>query len=233
MIAGFLGTRASVWIDATLVVFIAMPFAMAIAIVLARRGQHRTHRAMQVALLASMTTAVLVLEISLRLSGGALAGRPHWSLIALFVAHVVVAVATFIAWAALVVRSWRRFGRTLPGPFFRPHRRWGYSILAGLIFVAASGTALYAWVYAGQGTMPSRSRSRRPVGHGMHSVPDPSIVYTSPERVRSSPSLRSSTISRSPSRSTSAIVGTAIDPRAGSATRCKIMPDALITKRCD
>ena len=55
------------------------------------------------------------------------------------------------------------------------------------------------------------------MGHGRHPGCDPGTVYTRALRARSSPSFSATMISTVPSPSTSARVGTPIDPRRGSA----------------
>ena len=64
------------------------------------------------------------------------------------VVHLAVAIPTFVIWCSLAVLSWRRFSRTLPGPFGRTHRRWGKLAFVGLCLSSATGTGLYVMGFA-------------------------------------------------------------------------------------
>ena len=149
---GFLGTRADAFVDSAMAFLVAAPFLMAYAIRLARRRRYRQHRNLQVTLQVAGIAAVLLLEGSIRFGSAqeafalssATGPWPAW----LFFGHLVVAFATSIAWFTLVVLSWRRFTRTLPGPFGRLHRRSGALTFVGLFLTSASGTALYVVSFA-------------------------------------------------------------------------------------
>ena len=149
---GFLGTRADVFMDAAIVFFVVAPFLMAYALRLAARRRHREHRNLQAGLLAAAIVAVLMLEISIRFgtAGEAYAASSMYGMpmIALFVVHLAVAIPTFVIWCSLAVLSWRRFSRTLPGPFGRTHRRWGKFAFVGLCLSSATGTGLYVMGFA-------------------------------------------------------------------------------------
>ena len=149
---GFLGTRADAFVDSAMVVLVAAPFLMAYAIRLARRRRYRQHRNLQVTLLVAGIVAVLLLEGSIRFGSAqeafALSSATGPWRAWLFFGHLVVAFATSIAWFTLVVLSWRRFTRTLPGPFGRLHRRTGALTFVGLFLTSASGTALYVVSFA-------------------------------------------------------------------------------------
>ena len=150
--AGFLGTRADVFVDTAIVFFIVAPFLMAYALRLAAQRRHREHRNLQVGILLAGIVAVLLLEVSIRFgntAGAFAASSLYGSPIAgLFVVHLAVAVPTFIIWCGLAVLSWRRFSRTLPGPFGPRHRRWGQVAFVGMCLSSATGTGLYVMGFA-------------------------------------------------------------------------------------
>ena len=147
--AGFFGSRADLLTDLALSIFILLPVVMPIGFRLARNGRLRLHRTIQLAFLATMTIAVVALEVDIRLQGGsgALAGRavaiPKAAVRALLLVHLIIAVTTWVTWVALAVRSWRRFDSTLPGDFSRTHRTWGRRVWLGVSATAATGTLLY------------------------------------------------------------------------------------------
>ena len=149
---GFLGTRADALIDVAIVFLVLAPFLMAYALRLAARRRHREHRNLQAVLLAGAIVAVLMLEISLRFgtAGEAYAASSLYgpSMVALFLVHLTVAVPTFVIWCWLAVLSWRRFSRTLPGPFGRRHSRLGKLTFVGLCLSSATGTGMYIMGFA-------------------------------------------------------------------------------------
>lgn len=149
---GFLGTRADVFVDIAIVFFIVAPFLMAYALRLPAQGRHREHRNLQAGVLVAGIVAVLLLEGSIRfgnaseaLAASSLYGLPMASL---FFVHLAVAFPTFIIWSVLAVLSWRRFSRTLPGPFGRKHRLWGKLAFVGMSLSSATGTGLYVMGFA-------------------------------------------------------------------------------------
>lgn len=152
--AGFLGTSAGLLTDSALMVFIVLPIVMPLGFRLARRRELGRHRAVQIAFLLTMTLAVVMLEVDIRLQGGsrALAGRfiavPAAAVRAFLIVHLAIAVTTWIAWVTLVVRSARSFRRTLPGDFSARHRKWGRRVWLGVAATAATGTGLYIVAYA-------------------------------------------------------------------------------------
>lgn len=150
---GFFGTRASLLVDLAITTFVLMPFALLPVIRLAKRGEHRRHRAAQLALFAIQTLAVVLLEVDIRLEGGsaAIAGRAVQldgaAVRVLLLGHIAIATTTWVGWLTLLVRSARRYsGKAtppLPGPFSRTHRRWGRWVWLGVFLTSASGVVLY------------------------------------------------------------------------------------------
>jgi putative membrane protein len=134
----------------TYVVVLAAPFAAYASVRRVRRGEHRAHRAIQIATLVVCWIAVLALELRIRLGGGSgslVATAPlelQPAARALLLVHIAFAIATFGVWTWLVVASSRRFTRALPGSFSRRHKRAGKLVIGGLCFTAASATGMYA-----------------------------------------------------------------------------------------
>lgn len=147
--AGFLGTRADLLMDVIFVATLATPFILVWAIGLAKKGQHRKHRVVQVALLSVLLVAVVLFETEIRLSGGSgslMKGSSYagtWWLRGVTLAHVLANVVTFIVWLVLVIRSGRRFGTELPGDFTPAHRKAGRFVFAGTVFGALSAIVMY------------------------------------------------------------------------------------------
>lgn len=149
MPAGFLGTRGNLLMDMVVVAIILTPFLFLWAIRLARGGRYAQHRNLQTGLLGVLLVAVTLFEVDIRLSGGTqgfLAGSPYLGtalLTWLLRTHVVIAVATFALWLAIVVQAWRARMDLHPQAFSAAHRRRGYWVFAGVNFTAVSGVWLY------------------------------------------------------------------------------------------
>lgn len=147
---GFLGTRADVLMDVVFVSTLLTPFIVAWGIRFAKRGEFRTHRAVQTVLLVVLLVAVALFEVDVRLSGGSgslMKGSSYagtgW-LRGVTLAHVLANVVTFFTWLVLVVKSWRRFETpALPGTWRSTHVKLGRFVFGGLVFGAVSAVVMY------------------------------------------------------------------------------------------
>jgi putative membrane protein len=132
--------RADLIVCFTYAVTMLAPALVAVSFRFARARRFAVHRRVQVALLAVAWAAVLALEIRIRLAGGsgafvAQAPPPLQPLArAVLLAHIAVAVATYVLWSVLASFSSR-------------HRRLGRLVFAGLCFTAASATGMFVLVF--------------------------------------------------------------------------------------
>jgi putative membrane protein len=146
---GFLGTRSDLLMDIVLLAVIAAPLLMLYGFAHTRRREFRTHRNIQAVLVSVLLIAVVLFEIDIRVSGGTKAFLGGSRLVdtrflqVFLTVHILVAVLSFSGWLALLVSSWRKFSRVLPGRFSINHRRYGKLIFSGAVFTAISGAALY------------------------------------------------------------------------------------------
>ncbi len=144
-----LSSRAGWVINGCYLVTLAAPVASLFSIRLVRRKEYAAHRRLQTILACVGVVAVLALETRIRLAGGSgalLRGSPHagsemFRVIA--AVHIAVAVCTYAAWVWLLFASRRAFGKTLPGPFSRLHKRVGWGVISGLAFTAGSASVVY------------------------------------------------------------------------------------------
>jgi len=145
--------RAGVIVHLTYAATLVAPLLTLASVRLARARRFAAHRALQLALLAVCFLTVIAFEVQVRLAGGsgafvasaAPALRPAAR--ALLRIHITFAVVTYLMWAGLAMASVRRFGRTLPGAYSRRHKRFGWAVLGGLAFTAASATGMYWLVF--------------------------------------------------------------------------------------
>jgi putative membrane protein len=146
---GFLGTRADLVVDVTLLGVTLSPFILWHSFKSARLGNRERHRKIQTILFLVLASVVVWFEVDVRITS---ATKPFvvpspwvnnlWFDCFLAV-HISVAVATFTAWLVLGIRSYQAYQKTLPGTFSVNHKRFGQWIFFGLIYTAMSGSIIY------------------------------------------------------------------------------------------
>ena len=146
---GFLGTRASIGMDAVLVgLWLLLP-VLAWSIVLVRRGAYAAHRGLQLAIVAALLAAIVVFEIDVRLVSDWRARArpsPFWpgGVLAALAIHLVFAVSTFVLLAWVVWEALTRFpSPPAPGTHGPRHRRLARLATADLVLTAVTGTVFY------------------------------------------------------------------------------------------
>ncbi len=149
---GFLGTRADFCMDISIILFAALPFFILIALQLARRRRFVGHRNMQVATLILVLIALGIFEMDIRLAGGINAFLAHSSipinLTRRFLDfHIMIAAVTALAWIGLVLISWPRFSKSLPGPFAPRHIWWGKATFVCICLTSGTGVVVYLMTF--------------------------------------------------------------------------------------
>lgn len=138
---GFLGTRADWLVDIAFLTINLVPFIFLWSARLAR-AQSKKHPVVQGVVIVIVLLAVILFELDVRLSGGSgslianspLAGSPYLTL--LLVVHIGFALATYLGWAVLWVKSFRARDKALPGTFSARHKTFGRLIFAGTLVTA-------------------------------------------------------------------------------------------------
>lgn len=146
-------SRADLVVNVCFLVTLLSAPAATYTVKLARQGRVELHQRLQTLLLTICYTAVIALEIRIRMAGGS-GGLMKGSVYAgsgilrtVATAHIAGAVATYAIWGWLLFTSRRAFRKTLPGSFSKAHKRWGWTVLLGLWFTALSATAVYWMVF--------------------------------------------------------------------------------------
>ena len=151
--AGFLASRGDILIDLVIVSFVVILPLLALSWRSARGRNFERHRKLQLGLAILLAIAVGLFEVNLRLSGGifeltrgsAFAGTTLLN--SIIYGHTLVAVASVLVWAPLLVVSLRRFGNPpTPGSFGPRHRFWGRT---GMLLMMASGLSALPLYYLG------------------------------------------------------------------------------------
>jgi hypothetical protein len=146
---GIFGTRADLLADCVLIFNCIAPLWATMAARMARAGELDRHRKLQAILCGLAFVALFSLEGSIRYHGGSgslVAGSPYAGttlLKVVFVLHIGPAVATYLAWLWLTIKSWRAFKTGLPGAFSAKHKRVAWLVMAGLAWTAVSALVVY------------------------------------------------------------------------------------------
>ena len=148
--AGFLGTRAPLFMDIVSVIVFLLPFLIFGAISLAKKGNYSAHESVQKLLFVVSVIVVAFFEIGVRMEGGyknLMEGSSvsHDYLLYVLIFHIIISVITLILWVKTLLSA-KRYKRqsTLPGLYSQAHRKDGQYTFIGIILTMLTG----AWVYA-------------------------------------------------------------------------------------
>lgn len=148
--AGFLGTRAPLFMDIVSVIVALLPFLIYGAISLAKKKNYRAHESVQKLLFVVSVIVVAFFEIGVRMEGGyknLMEGSSvsHDYLLYVLIFHIIISVITLILWVKTLLSA-KRYKRqsTLPGLYSQAHRKDGQYTFIGIILTMLTG----AWVYA-------------------------------------------------------------------------------------
>ena len=148
--AGFLGTRAPLFMDLVSTIVALLPFLIFGAIVLAKRENYRAHEYVQKLLFGVSVTVVMFFEYGVRMEGGykhLMEGSSvsHSYLLYVLIFHIVISVSTLLLWIYTLSSAMRyKRSRALPGLYSAAHRKDGWRTFVGIILTMLTG----AWVYA-------------------------------------------------------------------------------------
>ena len=134
---------------AVLVVTLIAPVFSYYAIRKAKQKDFATHKKTQTLVYAFCIASILVLELLIRFSGGSgsmfkdssHANNPVFKTI--LTAHIIGAVLTYIIWTYLIIKSRRKFEKTLPGRFSVIHKKMGIVVFVGLVYTGVTALVVY------------------------------------------------------------------------------------------
>lgn len=147
--AGFLGTRAPLFMDIVTVIVALLPFLILGAVSLARRKLYNLHATVQKTLFIVSVIVVAYFEYGVRSVGGfdtfmegssTPKGYAFWVLIF----HISIAVVTLVLWIITLLRA-KRYRRVnaLPGMYTISHKKAGIRTFIGILMTSVTGI----WVY--------------------------------------------------------------------------------------
>ena len=149
--AGFLGTKALMYMDIVTLYFAVLPLLLGGSIYLAIRGNYQRHYQSQLLLLTMTVIMVLIFETGVRLSGGFALYAPQstWSydfLLIFLMIHILIALLAVGGWIYLIVSSYKLYiNNTLTN--HRKHRRMGRWIYTALTITSIMGCSIYLFLF--------------------------------------------------------------------------------------
>ena len=148
--AGFLGTRAPLFMDIVSVIVLLLPFLIFGAISLAKKKNYSAHESVQKLLFVVSVIVVGFFELGVRMEGGyksLMEGSSvsHDYLLYVLIFHIIISVITLILWIKTLYLA-KRYKKesTLPGSYAQAHKKDGLRTFIGIILTMLTG----AWVYA-------------------------------------------------------------------------------------
>jgi len=145
--AGFLGTKASFFMDITTLIVAFLPFLLIFAIYFAKKGKYKIHAFLQTTIYFVAVVVICYFEYGIRVSGGVkeflkATTISHNYLFFVLSFHIIVAVIGFILWSVLIFNSFKRED-SLVCSGCKKHKKDGKRVFIWITLTAMTGI----WVY--------------------------------------------------------------------------------------
>ncbi len=152
---GFLGTRASLMLDAVCLGMVLVLAILAWSIQLARKHKnYQLHKRVQLTLAGLLVVVLTMFEVDIRLHGwqeraaGELGGSPENAVFYVLWVHLFFAVTTLVVWTVVIVRALWNFPQPpLPCEHSRSHRRWAWLAAIDMLLTTCTGWAFYVMAF--------------------------------------------------------------------------------------
>lgn len=150
-IDGFLGTRASLMLDALFLGLFAIVPVLGWSVYQVKyRRRYELHKWVQIVLGTVLLVVVLAFEVDVRIHGweeraaGAIGGHPAGNVYAALYTHLVFAITTVVAWPVVIFRALRNFPNPpAPAAHSRWHLRWARLAAIDMVLTAVTGWVFY------------------------------------------------------------------------------------------
>ena len=139
--AGFLGTRAPIFMDVVTLIVSLLPFLMAGIIFLARAKKYKLHALLQKVLFIFSVAVLTYFETGVRMVGGfetfmKESGVEHNYAFVVLVIHIAISIITLIIWATTIFMAKKQLQ-------LKKHKQAGKLTFLGVTLTSLSGI----WVY--------------------------------------------------------------------------------------
>ncbi len=147
--AGFLGTRAPLYMDLVTIFFGLLPVLVGYAIYLAIKGQHRAHFKWQAVLFIITMVMVVVFEVGVRLDGGFngfMEGSElsYSGVLIYLVVHIIIALITVVVWGLTIYKSMKVYvSEGADSSYFAEHKRKARWLYLGIVITSLMGCSMY------------------------------------------------------------------------------------------
>ena len=151
--SGFLGTKATFMVDATVSFLVTLPIVIMISIFFAKRDYIKIHQFLQVFLLLATISALAMFAYSVHYIDGfesliqksSVSAKEAYIILTL---HVTTVVITILIWFLTIVHALNdKKRRALPGVYSEPHRRAGRRVLLGIVMMVITSLSIYVVLY--------------------------------------------------------------------------------------
>ena len=147
--AGFLGTRAPIFMDIIVIIVGLLPFLIAFTIWFAINKMYGLHRFFQTILFVVTIVALVYFKYGMYMAGGFdvyIKGSSIDSTIAFYflVFHIVIASITLIMWfATMKFASGDNRRKALPGLYSNSHKKSGKRLAFAILLTSITGVIVY------------------------------------------------------------------------------------------
>ncbi len=149
--AGFLGTRAPLFMDEVMIIVALLPFLIGLGIWLAILGHHKLHYRFQTILFMVTVVVLGYFEYGTKVGGGFKEYIKDSSIeatlaLSFLIFHIIIASITIIMWAwTLKVSFADRKRKALPGVYSSSHKKSGRVVAFLILLTSVTGVGVY-WI---------------------------------------------------------------------------------------
>lgn len=147
--AGFLGTRAPLFMDVVTIYFGLLPILVAFSIFLAIKKHYALHFRSQMFIFLLSMVMVVIFEIGVRVDGGFNAYMQESSLsyngvLVYLIVHILIALLTVVAWGITIYSSYKAFREEgARSPYFVEHKKRARWVFLAIVINSIMGTSMY------------------------------------------------------------------------------------------
>ena len=151
--AGFLGTRAPLYMDMVTIFFGLLPFLVGFSILLVIKKKYRAHFQSQGLLFILTMVMVVVFETGVRLDGGFNhymqgSSLSYTAVFTFLIVHIIIALITVVVWGATIYNAMRIYVKEGPrASYFIKHQKHGRWLFIGITLTATMGVSLYPMLF--------------------------------------------------------------------------------------
>ncbi|MEA1982801.1 MAG: DUF420 domain-containing protein [Campylobacterota bacterium] len=147
--AGFLGTKAALFMDMVTIIVALLPLLVYSAILLARKKMYLLHTIAQNFIFVFSVVVVAYFELGVRVGGGfdvfmSESGVEYSYALVVLIVHIIIAVTTLFYWSRTILTGNYAFKKgALPGKASPSHKLLAFKTLIGIVLTSFTGM----WVY--------------------------------------------------------------------------------------